>query len=229
MDLAELRTAMEADERAWNVLLAGGLDPDAVVKDVDSGGYERDASVGIRLAQALMHGTEHRSQVCTAITTLGIEPPGLDVWDYGDDTGRVVEIRPRPDVPEQGADRWTNQPRRKHSAGSSPGRRMDPRGDRRRWGAYLLSAYTGATANRRHSPGTPFSSCSPRSSNSMTGSRHQILDGVPETSTSPGLARDATRAPMCTAMPRELVAHHLALAGVQPRSGYRLRSRPPSR
>lgn len=94
MGLAELRTAMEADERAWNELLAGGLDPDAIVKDVDSGGYERDASVGIRLAQALMHGTEHRSQVCTAITTLGIEPPSLDVWDYGDDTGRVIEIPP---------------------------------------------------------------------------------------------------------------------------------------
>ena len=96
MDLVELRTAMEADERAWTELLAGPLDPDAVVKDVDSGGYERDASVGIRLAQALMHGTEHRSQVCTAITTLGIEPPGLDVWDYGDVTGRVIEIPPAP-------------------------------------------------------------------------------------------------------------------------------------
>jgi len=96
MDLAELRTAMEADERAWNELLAGDLDPDAVVKDVDGGGYERDASVGIRLAQALMHGTEHRSQICTAITILGIEPPGLDVWDYGDVTGRVIEIPPAP-------------------------------------------------------------------------------------------------------------------------------------
>ena len=94
MDLGELRAAMEANERAWTELLAGGLDPDDVVTDVDSAGYRREASVGVRLAQALMHGTEHRSQVCTAITTIGIEPPSLDVWDYGDDTGRVIEIPP---------------------------------------------------------------------------------------------------------------------------------------
>jgi hypothetical protein len=35
------------------------------------------ARVGIRLAQALQHGKDHRSQVCTTLTTLGIEPPGL--------------------------------------------------------------------------------------------------------------------------------------------------------
>ena len=31
--------------------------------------------VGIRLAQVLHHGTDHRSQICTALTTLGHEPP----------------------------------------------------------------------------------------------------------------------------------------------------------
>ena len=40
--------------------------------------------MGIRLAQAIHHGTDHRSQVCTALTTLGIEPPAIDVWDYAD-------------------------------------------------------------------------------------------------------------------------------------------------
>ncbi len=38
---------------------------------------------GIRLAQFLHHGTDHRSQICTALTTLGIEPPEIDVWDFG--------------------------------------------------------------------------------------------------------------------------------------------------
>jgi uncharacterized damage-inducible protein DinB len=97
MDLRELRAAMEADERTWIELLAKDLDADAVVKDVDEDGYERDATIGIRLAQALHHGTDHRSQICTALTTLGVEPPGIDVWDFGAQTGRVVDAPPTSD------------------------------------------------------------------------------------------------------------------------------------
>ena len=55
---------------------------------------QRWAPVGFRLAQALHHGTDHRSQICTAPTTLGVEPPHIDVWDFGMDTGRIVEKMP---------------------------------------------------------------------------------------------------------------------------------------
>src|SRR5436190_19744672 len=79
MDLAELRTNTERFGRAWLLFLAEDLDPDTNVHERDDDGYERDASIGIRLAQALMHGAEHRSQICTAITSLGIEPPPIDV------------------------------------------------------------------------------------------------------------------------------------------------------
>jgi uncharacterized damage-inducible protein DinB len=47
--------------------------------------------VSIRLAQALHHGTDHRSQICTALTSLGVEPPFIDVWDYGEQMGTVTE------------------------------------------------------------------------------------------------------------------------------------------
>jgi uncharacterized damage-inducible protein DinB len=50
--------------------------------------------VGIRLAQALHHGTDHRSQICTALSTLGVEPPAIDVWDFCEQDGRLVEIPP---------------------------------------------------------------------------------------------------------------------------------------
>ena len=40
------------------------------------------------------HGTDHRSQICTALTTLGVEPPLIDVWAFGLQTGRVVETSP---------------------------------------------------------------------------------------------------------------------------------------
>jgi hypothetical protein len=39
-------------------------------------------------------GPERRSQVCTALTTLGVEPPQIDVFDFGLDAGRTVEKMP---------------------------------------------------------------------------------------------------------------------------------------
>jgi len=94
MDLAELRTVMEGHGAAWSQLLSEDPDPDAVIVRRRDDGSETHAPIGIRLAQALHHGTDHRSQICTALTTLGIEPPYIDVWDFGEQAGRVVEVPP---------------------------------------------------------------------------------------------------------------------------------------
>jgi uncharacterized damage-inducible protein DinB len=95
MDLQDLRAVVERDGTAWSEFLAKDPDPETVVKEIDeTDGYERDASIGIRLAQALHHGTDHRSQICTALTSLGVQPPSIDVWDFGVQTGRIVEILP---------------------------------------------------------------------------------------------------------------------------------------
>jgi uncharacterized damage-inducible protein DinB len=95
MSLRELRAAAESYGSAWSGFLAQDLDPDAIVHEVDDDdAYERDATVGVRLAQALHHGTDHRSQICTALTALGVEPPGIDAWNYGLQAGRVVEFPP---------------------------------------------------------------------------------------------------------------------------------------
>ena len=95
MDLAELRTAMEGNGAAWSALLVGDLDPDVVVVRHRDDGSESHAPMGVRLAQALHHGTDHRSQICTALTALGVEPPAIDVWDFADQDGRLSEIPPR--------------------------------------------------------------------------------------------------------------------------------------
>jgi uncharacterized damage-inducible protein DinB len=96
MSLPELRAAMEADGEAWSTLLAQDLDPDAMVTEVDeTDGFERYATIGIRLAQALHHGAEHRSQICTALTSVGVQPPSIEVWDFGLLAGRVVEVLPK--------------------------------------------------------------------------------------------------------------------------------------
>ena len=94
MDLAALRVAMEANGEGWTALLQRDLDPDVVLTRHRDDGSATEAPLGIRLAQALHHGTDHRSQICTALTTLGVEPPWIDVWDFGDLDGRVVEVPP---------------------------------------------------------------------------------------------------------------------------------------
>jgi uncharacterized damage-inducible protein DinB len=95
MGLSDLRAAVESNAAAWSRLLAEDLDPDAVVREVDPGdGYQRDAPVGVRLAQALHHGTDHRSQICTALTALGVQPPRIDGFDFGLADGRIVEKYP---------------------------------------------------------------------------------------------------------------------------------------
>ena len=94
MDLPELRTTMESYGAAWSSLLAQDLDPDAVFMRHRDDGSETHAPMGIRLAQAVHHGTDHRSQICTGLTTLGVEPPSIDVWDFGVEAGRVVEVPP---------------------------------------------------------------------------------------------------------------------------------------
>jgi len=91
MDLAALRTAMAANGPVWGALLAGELDADSVVVRHRDDGTEDGAPLTIRLAQALHHGSDHRSQVCTALTSLGIEPPAIDAWDFALQDGRLWE------------------------------------------------------------------------------------------------------------------------------------------
>ncbi len=79
--------ALARNAAAWTTLLAGDLDADEEIAEQD-GEWELHSTVGVRLAQAIHHGTDHRSQVCTALTTLGIEPPEIDVWAYARASGR---------------------------------------------------------------------------------------------------------------------------------------------
>jgi uncharacterized damage-inducible protein DinB len=48
--------------------------------------------VSLFLLQAVNHGTEHRSQVATILTTLGIEPPEMDGWTYFFESGQMAEV-----------------------------------------------------------------------------------------------------------------------------------------
>jgi uncharacterized damage-inducible protein DinB len=92
MDMPELRAEMERHGSAWTELLDTQPDPETIVIRRRDDGSEFHAPLGIRLAQVVHHGTDHRSQICTVLTTLGVEPPEIDLWAFGDEMGRVVEV-----------------------------------------------------------------------------------------------------------------------------------------
>jgi uncharacterized damage-inducible protein DinB len=94
LGLPELRAAMERNGDAWARIVGEEPNPDTVLVSHSSDGFETHAPVSIRITQALHHGTDHRSQICTTLTMLGVEPPGIDVWDFGFVNGRVTEIPP---------------------------------------------------------------------------------------------------------------------------------------
>ncbi len=44
------------------------------------------------LLQAINHASEHREQICSMLTALGVTPPVLDGWSYGEATHALVPI-----------------------------------------------------------------------------------------------------------------------------------------
>jgi len=90
--LADLRSAMASNAPAWTAVLAGELDADDDV--VERGeDWEFHTPLGLRLAQVVHHGTDHRSQVCTALTSLGVAVPDIDLWAWGEAAGRTRTLR----------------------------------------------------------------------------------------------------------------------------------------
>jgi uncharacterized damage-inducible protein DinB len=95
MDVAALRGVMVEDGATWTEVVAAAMDPDLEVVRHRDDGSESHAPLGVRLAQVIHHGSDHRSQVCTALTSLGLTPPAIDVWDLAESQGRLVEVPPR--------------------------------------------------------------------------------------------------------------------------------------
>jgi uncharacterized damage-inducible protein DinB len=82
LTVAELRAANDQHAAGYRELLAGELDAEAGVAEHGEG-WDFVAPMGLRLAQVVHHGSDHRSQVCTALTGLGVTPPEIDLWAYG--------------------------------------------------------------------------------------------------------------------------------------------------
>jgi uncharacterized damage-inducible protein DinB len=89
LDLSQMRAEMVRNGERWTKLLARDLDPDATVTRHRDDGSKSHAPLGVRLTQATQHGTDHRSQITTALTSLGVEPPDIDVWAFANSQGRI--------------------------------------------------------------------------------------------------------------------------------------------
>jgi uncharacterized damage-inducible protein DinB len=44
------------------------------------------------LVQVINHATEHREQIKSMLSALGVTPPDIDGWDYGEATQALIPI-----------------------------------------------------------------------------------------------------------------------------------------
>jgi uncharacterized damage-inducible protein DinB len=98
--LAGMRSVNARNGAAWDEFLGRDLDPETDVADREDAA-EFHVPLGVRLAQAIHHGTDHRSQISTALTVLGLTPPEIDVWAYAEATGRSRADQPAEALPAE--------------------------------------------------------------------------------------------------------------------------------
>ena len=79
--LNELSNALRDHAVRWRQLLARVDELDVTIP----GRGDRPVmphATNLLFAQALHHGTDHRTQICTVLSANGFEAPDLDVWEY---------------------------------------------------------------------------------------------------------------------------------------------------
>ena len=87
-----LRERAEENGKRFGRVLADG-DPGRVIRWTTKEGAAAAMPVATFLVQTIYHGNEHRSQVATVLTHLGIEPPELSGWLYAINTGALTGVK----------------------------------------------------------------------------------------------------------------------------------------
>jgi uncharacterized damage-inducible protein DinB len=82
MSISEMIAALQITGKGLIELSALVQDKDSVKIDWD--GALREVPKAIILNQVINHATEHRSQVMSVLTQIGIEPPDVSSWTYFD-------------------------------------------------------------------------------------------------------------------------------------------------
>jgi uncharacterized damage-inducible protein DinB len=92
LTLAQLRREAERSGDAL-IELARRIDGDALI-DAEFDGKPVRVQARVVLLQALHHGNDHRTHVCTILGSHGIDYEGLDGWSYGMATRALVAVSP---------------------------------------------------------------------------------------------------------------------------------------
>jgi uncharacterized damage-inducible protein DinB len=85
------RIARHLDETgAMLIEFVERADPDRILELVDDeDGSSWKYAEWVVLLQAAFHGTEHRQQIATILTHIGVQPPEPDVWAYWESLGGI--------------------------------------------------------------------------------------------------------------------------------------------
>lgn len=85
--LAELRMILIESGAALVDYARGSTDRALALMDL-SDGYR--VSPSLILTQVVNHATEHREQIKSMLTALGVEPPRIDGWRFGREQGDLI-------------------------------------------------------------------------------------------------------------------------------------------
>ena len=89
VDFAELRESATKSGEGLLALVRGEQKPFTTPLQTRDGYY---VEPWVLMVQIINHATEHREQINSMMSTLGITPPDLDGWSYGEATRALVLI-----------------------------------------------------------------------------------------------------------------------------------------
>jgi len=79
--LAELADQVRDQAVRWRIMLARVGEVDVTIP-ARGDRPEMPHATNLLIGQALHHGNDHRTQICTVLSVNGFETPDLDVWSY---------------------------------------------------------------------------------------------------------------------------------------------------
>ncbi len=86
--LAELRARSDVQAKLWREVLSRAATLDVTIP-ARGDGYEIPHATNLLLAQAIHHGNDHRTHICTVLGAGGHPTPELSVWTYWHQTYMV--------------------------------------------------------------------------------------------------------------------------------------------
>jgi uncharacterized damage-inducible protein DinB len=91
LTLEQLESCATEMQQRWRRYFEGSPAEDRRLIRRTLAGPVFEVEAGVIHAQIANHGNVHREQVCAILTSLGIEPPDISGWAFGEATARLVD------------------------------------------------------------------------------------------------------------------------------------------